>query len=282
MKKSISFQYFLFAFLMAALFVACGVDQKEEFTEIKVKTTPQSSLLKFELGEKVGEIQGSELAFTVRTDQIKQVMESNYRDGTIMDEVYLAKEEGQYFLYGKGFNSKKESRIIRFPLKADSNGSLQVNGGTDSCAGVNCSYCVFTAGSGCDCNREGDWTAGKSYCNHSTSTGVANLHLLDVAIENAVVNGDNIEGYVNSSDVDPELLLHLQNGENFVTDTDFVIPEETVQTIYANSGTAPQFEGALTIPMGEYEVNATQGIIIIHIHIETEDYVIDIYIIIED
>ena len=269
----------LLVLFLASLFVACDSQQKEEMAEIKIEKSSYSKVLSFAVNETIGQVVGDGAELTVSKDQVRKVMESNYKDDTQIDDIYVAKEEGEYYLYGKGFNSKKESRIIRYKLRVDGNGGVKtINGGTDSCSGVNCSYCVFEAGSGCDCRRAGDpWDGGASYCNHSTSTGAAGVHLLDATFSAAGVDGEGqIVGEVSSSQVDPELLAQLSNGEDFVLENDYILPAEAVQQIYGNSGQTPPFEGDLTVPAGQYQTDTVASAIVIVI--VTDDTIIIIVI----
>jgi len=279
MQKSNILFWFILVFLMASLFFACGPDQSDALNDLTIEKSKNSASLNFSKNDKIGKVNGEELIFTVDQDQIIEVMESNYKDGTKINEVYLEKQQGQYYLIGKGFNDKNESRILRYLLNTDSKGSLiTVNGVADSCNGVNCSYCVFTAGSGCNCQTVGDpWNGDRAYCNHSTSTRMAGLQLLNSAVAAAEATEDGvITGNISSDQIDPELLDQLSQGTPLTTDTDFVISEETMNDIYASSGVPAMSEGPVTIGAGTYDVepDLEQGIIIITVVVETEDYIL--------
>ena len=113
------------------------------------------------------------------------------------------------------------------------------------------------------------------------SSGAASTDLLDAAFGNARLNGDQIEGRLVPDDVNPELLQQLMDRQRFTLESDYMVSPETVERIYGGAGMAPPFSGGLGIPADDYDVYVVQGLIIIHIHIETADYVLDIYIIID-
>ena len=255
----------LLLLLMATFFVACGPQQKEERSEIRVQQNASSKILKFAVNEKIGQLVGDQLELTANKALLQRVMESNYQDDTKIDNIYLAVEEGQYFLYGTGFNKKNESRNIRYRLRVGTDGGLKtINGGTDTCDGVNCDKCKFTSGIGCDCTQTGSGT-GSSYCNHSTSGGAA-VHLMDAVFSDASIDDDGqILGEVSAGEVDPELLDQLFNGEALTLDNDYIVPAEIIEQIYGNSGLPPAFEGDLTVPAGQYpvDVDAAQGVVVI-------------------